>query len=279
MIVKQYSQISAFLKENLAFLEQNEAANNLMIGIPMGLQRKENVVPYPVLLAVLDGKTPVLTCLQTPPKNLILVADEVHETAAIEALIPFLLEQNIQVPGVIARKFLANNFAEQWTKSTNQEWKVIFNQMVYRLNQLKKTPYPSGKLRLAKSEEVALMGEWMSAFLEEAMNQKDEAGARKMAATKIKDQVLYVWDQGQAVSMAAVKRPTRHGITVSYVYTPLVHRGNGYASACVAQLSALMLEQYDFCSLYTDLANPTSNKIYARMGYQAIQASRHIEFF
>jgi len=58
------------------------------------------------------------------------------------------------------------------------------------------------------------------------------------------------------------------------VYTPRELRGRGFATATVAALSQLLLDQgHQFCCLYTDLANPTSNAIYQRIGYQAVSDS------
>ncbi|BAY85818.1 GCN5-related N-acetyltransferase [Calothrix parasitica NIES-267] len=55
------------------------------------------------------------------------------------------------------------------------------------------------------------------------------------------------------------------------VYTPPEYRKKGYASACVAGLSQTLLgEGYKFCFLFTDLSNPTSNKIYQKIGYQPV---------
>ncbi len=72
--------------------------------------------------------------------------------------------------------------------------------------------------------------------------------------------------------MAARARPTAHGIAVNAVYTPPEWRGRGYATSSVSQLSARLLEEgYEFCVLYTDLANPTSNAIYARIGYRGVR--------
>jgi predicted GNAT family acetyltransferase len=71
--------------------------------------------------------------------------------------------------------------------------------------------------------------------------------------------------------MAASSRKTPNGVVVSLVYTSKEHRGKGYASACVASLSKLLLEKGNkFCALFTDLANPTSNSIYMKMGYKPI---------
>ena len=71
--------------------------------------------------------------------------------------------------------------------------------------------------------------------------------------------------------MAGSSRGTPNGATISAVYTPPEHRGNGYASACVAALSQWLLDDgKHFCTLYTDLSNPTSNKIYQNVGYHRI---------
>ena len=83
---------------------------------------------------------------------------------------------------------------------------------------------------------------------------------------------LYVWEHGSVVAMAITTRPITHSITVSEVYTPPEQRHKGYASAIVAALSQLQLDQgYQFCSLFTDLANPTSNSIYQKIGYRPVR--------
>ena len=46
-----------------------------------------------------------------------------------------------------------------------------------------------------------------------------------------------------------------------------------------AAVSQLLLEQgHRFCFLYTDLANPTSNSIYSRIGYEPVCDSRELAF-
>jgi predicted GNAT family acetyltransferase len=54
------------------------------------------------------------------------------------------------------------------------------------------------------------------------------------------------------------------------VYTPPELRGRGYASALTAALTEQLLQRRRFCYLYTDLANPTSNSIYRRIGYRPV---------
>ncbi len=84
---------------------------------------------------------------------------------------------------------------------------------------------------------------------------------------------------GEPVSMTAITRETPSSANLSYVYTPEPHRGRGYASALVAAVSQRALDGgKSFCTLFTDLANPTSNKIYAALGYRRLSDSTEIRF-
>jgi predicted GNAT family acetyltransferase len=73
-------------------------------------------------------------------------------------------------------------------------------------------------------------------------------------------------------------RVTPNGIRIGPVYTPPEHRRHGYASAVTAGLSSRLLESRRFCFLYTDLANPTSNKIYEQIGYRRVCEAASIAF-
>jgi len=76
-----------------------------------------------------------------------------------------------------------------------------------------------------------------------------------------------------------VTRPTQNGIAIACVYTPQEHRKNGYAAALVAQTSQRMLDAgKKFCMLYTDATNPTSNRVYQRIGYYEIATQKNFIF-
>ena len=138
-------------------------------------------------------------------------------------------------------------------------------------------PLAAGRLRQARSADTDLVVEWILAFDEDAgVGIEDAPGA---AARLIERGALYLWDDAEPRSMAAVVRETRTGVSITLVYTPRTFRGHGYASACVATLSRQLLESgRSFCSLWTDLANPTSNALYARLGYVPLADIVDVEF-
>jgi predicted GNAT family acetyltransferase len=86
-------------------------------------------------------------------------------------------------------------------------------------------------------------------------------------------------DNGVPVSMAKITREMRTACGVGFVFTPPYFRGKWYATSCVAAVSRLILGRgFAKCVLYTDLANPTSNSIYQKIGYVPICDSLEIKF-
>ena len=124
---------------------------------------------------------------------------------------------------------------------------------------------------MATEADLPLLAEWAYRFTVDCFGSADQAEAAEMAQRRVADRDAYLWEDGQPVSMAGSSRPTTHGITVNLVYTPPQFRRRGYATSCVARLSQLLLDGgWKFCTLFTNLANPTANDIYQKIGYTAV---------
>ena len=81
----------------------------------------------------------------------------------------------------------------------------------------------------------------------------------------------YLWDDGGPVSVAAAGGPTPNGVRIGPVYTPPAMRGRGYGSAVTAAASQAQIDHgRRFVFLFTDLSNPTSNKIYQAIGFRPV---------
>jgi uncharacterized protein len=141
-------------------------------------------------------------------------------------------------------------------------------QCVYELREVIHPAYPPGTFRGATAADLDRVAEWVHAFQLDIGEKATPQEAFEAAQARIAAGAIYLWDHQGPVSMAAKTRPTPHGIAVNLVYTPPAARRNGYATACVARLSQLLLNSgYEFCTLFTDLANPTSNSVYQQIGY------------
>jgi predicted GNAT family acetyltransferase len=140
-----------------------------------------------------------------------------------------------------------------------------------------------GSLRHARPADRDQMVDWMLAFEAEAMG--PEAGSRDMRALvndmfSKSNRTGYIWEvDGKPVSMCQATGPTPNGIRIGAVYTPPDERRRGYASAITAAVSREHLDHgRRWCFLFTDLANPTSNRIYQAIGYRPIRDIRLINF-
>ncbi len=112
---------------------------------------------------------------------------------------------------------------------------------------------------------------WLNAFLVEAIGETAVEDAESTLEHRLSDPHggIVLWEVGGApVSLAGFGGPTANGIRVGPVYTPRELRRRGYGTALTARLTRSLLDHgRRFCFLFTDLANPTSNGIYMRIGY------------
>jgi predicted GNAT family acetyltransferase len=84
---------------------------------------------------------------------------------------------------------------------------------------------------------------------------------------------ITVWEAGGVpVSLAGRTRVVAGMVRVAPVYTPPEMRGRGYVGAATAAVSQAALDAgVREVVLYTDLANPTSNALYQRLGYRPVE--------
>ena len=245
MLTTTYRTADEFLKRAAPTLEKNEAANNLILGMSLRLKESPHTfATTPLFATVTDRERVILAAVMTPPFKLVLSSDADDFSDAVNSFTKNLLSLHLPIPGVTAASALAANFAERWSQIAKVKCRDGMHQRIYELRKVNPPQWAQGVIRLETKVE-----------------------------RKIEARELYVWADGSSVvSMAATTRPTRHGVGVNLLYTPPPLRGKDYASSCVAALSQLQLDSgYQFCVLYTDLANPTSNSIYQKIGYAPVR--------
>lgn len=275
MITTTHRTADEFLEHAAPTLEKNEAANNLILGMSLRLKESPHTFETtPFFATVTDRDRVVLAAVMTPPFKLVLSsdADDYGDAvrSAVNAFTKNLFSLHRPIPGVTAASALAENFCVQWARVAKVNYRIGMKQRIYELRTVNPPQWAQGAMRLATRTDLDLATQWAIAFNDEALG-TPAGNLRGLVERKIEARELYVWVDGELVSMAATTRPTRHGVGVNLVYTPPPFRGKGYASSCVAALSQLQLDSgYQFCVLYTDLANPTSNSIYQKIGYVSV---------
>lgn len=287
MQFKLYTDVHEFYYDTYDILMRHEAQNIIPLGnIIIGHGGKDKTAwRHPanwMMAAVSDPNGPQLIALMTPPHNLTLYAtDNVINPDAIACLIAGLKGHDI--PGVTTEKSLAEYFAKEYTSQRGLSFQTSMRQRIYELTAVNPAVKQFGTVRLLDEKDMPFFPYWAEAFNAANVYGKTEMLIPQNAETyhyRIASQNMYILeDNGIPVSMAGFTREMQTVVGVAFVYTPPYFRGKGYASSCVAQISQIALDRgFTRCVLYTDLANPTSNSIYTKIGYVPVCDSLMLRF-
>ena len=275
----RYASASDFLDATEPTLMAEEAKNNLILGIAQQVATgRDYGAEPPYFLSVYEKDRIVAAAIRTPPYNVILYCDEDCRDA-LERIADHLVDEEEQLPGAHGTVDVVGAFAEAWTARTDRAARVVMSQRVYCLTEVTPPTSVPGRMRWAEERDVPTLATWLLGFTQEAVPEDPPVDPEADVRRFMSRGSLGVWEIDDIVSMAGSSRGSKNGSTVSAVYTPPGNRGNGYASACVAALSQAMLDAGSaFCTLYTDLSNPTSNKIYQNVGYRPVADFAMITF-
>lgn len=254
-----------------AFLREREAENNLSLGMISALTtslRRPTATPYFCVVRKGDRVAGVALRL-----GLWLILADGTEQVALPLIVDDAIAAEPDTPGIVGPKELAREAAALWTSRTRTRTRLNAAERIYRLERVIKPRRVSGAPRIASEADREIVGRWFQAFVAEALPGQDASyeTAQRNADGWIGHRGLWLWVDGSPVAMAGAGGRTPNGIRVSAVYTPPERRRRGYASALVAALSQAQLDLgLRYCFLYTDLANPTSNRIYRDIGYEPV---------
>jgi predicted GNAT family acetyltransferase len=271
MELRRFAEVGDFLDAAGAFLVAREAEHNLIFGVAATIRETPEAYSGPPYMAVVvRGDRVVAAALQTPPFRLIL--SEVDDPAAYPLIAADVLDRDL--PGVNGPVEPTLGFLEAWAALGGPPATLQMSDRSYRLTKVRPPRPVAGRMRPTTTEDRPVVRDWIEAFMLEAFGEVDleEVAANADRWLARRNRTLYLWDDGEVVSLTGVGGPTPNGIRIGPVYTPPAARRRGYASALVAAVSQAELDAgRRFCFLFTDLANPTSNHIYQAIGYEAVR--------
>ena len=231
-------------------------------------------------VAVREGGRVVGTAMRTapfPPYPLYVLP--MPEEGA-RALARALHERGEQVTAVNGALPAAEHVADELARLTGGRGEVHEHMRLWEVTAIVSPEQPAGLLRQARAEDADLVTAWWNDFTAAADEQAGRAGEPTMvelierdeAVRRIEEGGVWLWEDesGRVVHLTAHNPPAFAVARIGPVYTPRDARGHGYASATVAAVSQRLLNQGVRACLFTDQANPTSNKIYEALGYRPV---------
>jgi GNAT superfamily N-acetyltransferase len=271
--VERFATAAEFLDAAGPFLGEREAEHNLIFGICANLVADPGFPSAPPYLAAVrtDGRV-TATAVMTPPWNVVLSCTD--DPSDVPALAADLDTFGVAVPGTTGPVDAARAFAAAWCPAHRLRSRLAVSERIYQLERVIPPVGVTGAVRVANLADREVLVEWVDAFLAEALERRtpEEAAVLVDRSFHAGTRTWYLWeDGGRPVSVAASAGPTPNGIRIGPVYTPPDLRRRGYASAATAAASQAELDTgRRFVFLFTDLSNPTSNKIYQQIGYAPV---------
>jgi GNAT superfamily N-acetyltransferase len=201
--------------------------------------------------------------------------------AAVRLVAASLVERGEEVSALNGVLPAARTLASELARRTGRRARVHEHTRLHVLGRLVEPKVvPNGLARVAVPADAPLAISWFRAFHADAAEQ---AGRLRPEGTealfedseieaRIDEGRIFLWEDGLGtpVSLVGFNAPSFGVARVGPVYTPGAHRGHGYASALTAHVSRLLRDTGAQVCLFTDQANPTSNKIYAALGYEPV---------
>jgi GNAT superfamily N-acetyltransferase len=190
-----------------------------------------------------------------------------------------LLDRDEPVLGANGALPAVQVFCEEMAGATGKRTTVGQHTRLFELGQLKEPRVTPGRLRPARVAEQDLVTSWYDAFMADADQQAGRAPGSSPHESPTPDEMrrrieagqIFIWEvEGVPLHVTAATQPAFGVSRIGPVFTPAEHRGHGYASRAVYEVSRLLVERGVRACLFTDQANPTSNKIYEALGYERL---------
>ena len=270
MTVIEYSDAPALWRDAAAFLARDPANNTHQLSaikriLDVGARGGERC------FAVQDDQGALTGSAVVVDTKTLFLSVMTHDV--VGALAAHLRDAKVNLAGVIGRQDVLAGFIPNFAQPAT----VLVNLMLYRLEADPDFGRATGTARLPTMNDLSLLVDWHAAFEQEVGMIKVPTPLEERVSRRINDRQLSLWiDGGVVVSFAGANALPASSARVGPVYTPPEFRGQGYAQAVVAAASsAVQRDEPRTVFLFTDAANPASNKAYHRIGYRHIADHAH----
>lgn len=282
MKLVKHDNVQDFLIKNEELLLKKESFHNLILGLAYSIRDKKIEPTGPLYYSILDENNIAIAAALRSHSDRPFIVTEMLPTD-VDLLIKDLSENKINLKAVVGEEVTATYFKDVWTRLNQLNFKINIHLGVYECFEVVFPKLILGELIEASIEHKEILMDYMTGFQRDCFPEvvPDSEHTKTLMERFLdnKSAFLLLSPDKELVSMAANTRSTINGGTISLVYTPPHLRGKGLASSTVALLAhKIMNDGKKFANLFTDLANPTSNSIYQKIGFLKIGQNIHYDF-
>jgi GNAT superfamily N-acetyltransferase len=272
-----HDDAAAFAAAAGPLLEADPLRHTMALTVLDGMHRGGE--PSAVLLTVHEAGEVTGAALRSPGRPTLVSAVPPRLAPAVERV---LAEADPAADGASGPVTEAEAFGAARAARTGCRAEPVMRMRLFALEVLTPPCAVPGRVRRAEAADVPLLGTWRRAF-------GTEAGHEELTTAEAEEQVVramrlgageLLWEvDGTPVAQACAKPVVARASRIGPVYTPPEHRGHGYAGAVTAAASQWALEAgAQRVVLFTDLANPTTNRLYPRIGYRPVHDAVELRF-
>ncbi len=174
-----------------------------------------------------------------------------------------------KLQGVVGAQAGCDAFARKWQELTGRVCRLRVRLRQHVLTTVNDVPQAPGAARIATAADADWLIDRQVAFIEEVGLPDPPERLRDIMQPRIERGDFRIWDHGRPVAYAGYSDAAPEFARIAPVYTLPDCRGHGYATSLVAALARELKERgKGKLFLTTDVDNPTSNAIYARIGFR-----------
>lgn len=228
-----------------------------------------------------DGEV-VGAAMRTAPfdPHPIYVLDQPEDAA--RALARAVVERGEPVAAVSGLRPAVDVLAAEAARLGGGDARVDLHMRLFELGSLRPpAEVATGRLRRAEDDDLDLAVEWFRRFHRDADEQAGRAAGHSTEGEgeEVVDDVrariaigsIWLWeDDGGPRHLTAANPPALGVVRIGPVFTPAEHRGRGYAASAVSEIAAGQRAAGHRVVLFTDQANPVSNRLYLGLGFEAV---------
>jgi predicted GNAT family acetyltransferase len=267
MQVVRHTDPDAFLEAALPMAARGEASASFFTGAAHTLKRTPPRANERIYLASCgeDGKLGVAIQRDNGP---VLIGES--DIAAARAFADDLARDWPELQGVMGAPAGCAAFAERWRERTGCTHRLRVRLRQHSLSAVNAVPTAPGIPRLAEVGDLEWLIDMHIAFIVEVGLPDPPERVREFMPVRVARGDYWIWDHGVRVAYVGYNDSAPDFARIAPVYTVPGARGRGYATTLVARLAAELLARGKRkLFLTTDVANPVSNAIYARIGFRA----------